>query len=170
MELDKQTRAFPPIIPTVPRILILGTMPGVKSLEKNQYYGHPQNQFWKFMGDIFGAGKDLPYEERVRILKNKGVAVWDVLLSCQRKGSMDADIRNPIVNDFSAFFKSYSSIERVVFDSLTAEKIYTRHVLPDLKKELIYKRVPSPSPAYARMRYEEKLELWRSALVLESCL
>ncbi len=156
--------AFPPILPDNPHTLILGTMPGRKSLETNQYYAHPQNQFWKFMGDIYGAGLFLPYEDRIRILKEQNIAVWDVIRSCVRQGSMDTDIKNEVVNDFEEFYRQHSSINLVVFDSLTAEKIYKKQVLPTLTKSLKYVRVPSPSPAHASLPYAAKLALWLNAL------
>lgn len=159
-----QLIAFPPILPQAPHTLILGTMPGAKSLQLNQYYGHPQNQFWKFMGEIYGAHKTLPYEDRVQILKDKGIAVWDVLSSCTRIGSMDADIQNATVNDFETFYKEHPTLQRVIFDSLVAEKLYLKHALPILTRNLNYQRVPSPSPAYAKMGYQEKLILWTEAL------
>lgn len=162
--MDVTLSAFPPIVGPNPHTLILGTMPGQKSLTLGQYYAHPQNQFWRLMGDIYGALPSLPYETRVDILKNQGIAVWDVLASCSRSGSMDADIKNPVANDFAAFFEQYSSIECVVFDSLTAVKLYDRLVLPGLARSLSYKRVPSPSPAYARLTYAGKLALWSAAL------
>ena len=138
-------------------------MPGGKSIELDQYYAHPQNQFWRFMGDIFGASQSIPYEERIKILKQKGIAVWDVLKACSRSGSMDANIKDPVVNDFERFYQDNPSIKFVVFDSLTAENFYKRLVLPTLSKELIYLRVPSPSPAHARMNYEAKRILWAEA-------
>lgn len=155
--------AFPPILPKRAHTLILGSMPGGKSLELNQYYAHPQNQFWCFMGDIFGALPSLPYEERIKILKQQGIAVWDVLKACSRYGSMDANIKDPVVNDFERFYQENPSIKLVVFDSGTAENFYKRLVLPTLSKELNYRRVPSPSPAHARMNYETKRILWMEA-------
>lgn len=160
--------AFPPILPVHPTRLILGTMPGGKSLEMNQYYAHPQNQFWRLMGDIYGALPSFPYAKRVEILKEQNVAVWDVLASCRRVGSMDADIKDAVVNDFENFYTQYPTIQLVVFDSLTAEKYYLKHALPILASEhaksLIYKRVPSPSPAHARLSYAQKLLMWTEAL------
>ena len=161
-------KAFPPILGSNPHTLILGTMPGGKSLKANQYYAHPQNQFWKLMGDIYGAGLLLPYDKRVKVLKDKGVAVWDVVQTCTRKGSLDSDIKNEIPNDFEEFFNTHPSIKLVVFDSLTAEKIYNRRVLLTLTKKLRYMRVPSPSPANARMSYAVKLSLWSEVLRLNS--
>ena len=162
--MSKLIVAFPPIIAPKAHTLILGTMPGVRSLEANQYYAHPQNQFWRFMGDIYGAGPSLPYDRRVQILKDKGIAVWDVVHACSRKGSMDADIKDEVANDFETFYRENPNIRRVVFDSLTAETIYKRRVLPVLRHSLSYARVPSPSPAHARLRYADKLVLWRKAL------
>ena len=148
--LDNHLIAFPPILPKEPHTLILGTMPGAKSLQLNQYYGHPQNQFWKFMGEIYGAHKTLPYEDRIQILKENGIAVWDVLSSCTRIGSMDADIQNATVNDFETFYKEHPTVQRVIFDSLVAEKLYLKHALPTLTRNLTYKRVPSPSPCLCK--------------------
>ena len=168
MSDDQRLIAFPPILPKAPHSLILGTMPGGKSLEKQQYYAHPQNQFWRFMGDIYGALPAFPYEQRVEILKENGVAVWDVLSSCTRIGSMDADIKNAVVNDFEKFYNDHPTIKLVVFDSLTAENYYLKQALPTLKTphalSLMYKRVPSPSPAYARMSYSQKLLMWTDVL------
>lgn len=163
----KTIKAFPPILPDAPHILILGTMPGEKSLEAHQYYAHPQNQFWKFMGDIYSAGLIHPYEQRVAILKEKGVAVWDVIQTCTRQGSMDADIKSPVVNDFETFYRKNPTIKLVVFDSLTAETLYHRHVLQSLTMDLEYRRVPSPSPAHARMTYADKLAIWSAALTIK---
>lgn len=159
-----QICAFPPIIGEKPHTLILGTMPGVKSLEHGQYYAHPQNQFWRFMGDIYGATPDLSYHKRLDILINKGIAVWDVLQSCVRPGSMDSDIKEAQPNDFADFFKSYSTIKKVVFDSAKAEEIFIK--TQPVFMNVDFYRVPSPSPAHARLRYPEKLALWRKTLAL----
>src|SRR5688500_20135249 len=85
--------SFPPIAAPDARVLILGSVPSIASLARQQYYGHPQNSFWPIMGRLFGAGQDVPYEERKCILHEHGVAVWDVLRECHREGSLDADIR-----------------------------------------------------------------------------
>lgn len=156
--------AFPPILPERPHTLILGTMPGGRSLEAGQYYAHPQNQFWRILGEIYGAMPQLDYEERVEILQRNGIAVWDVLDSCERAGSMDADIKNPVVNDFNAFYDAHPTIDLVVFDSATAENFYRRHVLPVLRHHKSYRRAPSPSPAHARIPFAQKLDLWKAAL------
>ena len=155
--------AFPPIIGQSPHLLILGTMPGARSLQEGQYYAHAQNQFWRFMGDIYGALPSLPYRERTKILIEHGIAVWDVLQSCIREGSLDSSIQHAEANDFPAFFKTYPTIKHVVFDSLTAEKIFFRQKF-ELPSNIAFHRVPSPSPAYASLRYEEKLKIWQQVL------
>jgi len=103
---DVIIRSFEPIATPNARVLILGSMPGVASLEAGQYYAHPQNAFWRIMGELVGAGLEKPYDERARILKANGVALWDVLQSCIRPGSLDSDIRDEVPNDFAAFFRS----------------------------------------------------------------
>lgn len=165
MQDSERSFCFPPIIGSAPHTLILGTMPGQRSLAANQYYAHPQNQFWRIMGDIYSAGLDVSYDRRVKILKENGIAVWDVLHSCERPGSMDSAIRAESANDFESLFRDYPSIRKVVFDSATAERLYLRHVLPNLTGEpKDYARVPSPSPAYASVKYTDKLILWRQML------
>jgi TDG/mug DNA glycosylase family protein len=144
-------------------------MPGKKSLENQQYYAHPRNQFWRLMGDLYGAGLLLSYDERIKILKTKGIAVWDVLRACTRAGSMDAHIKKEVANNFERFFAQHPKIALVVFDSATAEKLYKKHVLKTLTKELIYRLVPSPSPAHARLSYAEKLALWAKVLKEDGC-
>lgn len=155
--------AFPPIIGEDPHILILGTMPGVRSLYEGQYYAHPQNQFWRFMGELYGAGPHLPYEKRIDIVTKQGLAIWDVLQSCNREGSLDSAIYNPKANDFSKFFKDYPTIKHVIFDSRTAEKIFYKQKF-ELPSYLTFHQVPSPSPAYASLRYEAKLQIWKQVL------
>lgn len=157
--------SFPPIAQGEPHTLILGTMPGQKSLEAAQYYAHPQNQFWRYIEQIYGIDRSLPYKERTLALTRCGVAVWDVVHSCRRDGSLDSAIMEETENDFAAFFEKFPTIRRVVFDSLTAEKLYNRHVLPKIKLPLRYARVPSPSPAYAKLRFEQKLAQWRDVLL-----
>ena len=83
---------FPPIVDPDATVLILGSLPSRKSLEASEYYAHPQNAFWRIMGEFFGAGPDVPYAKRTVLLKRNNIAVWDVLASSDRPGSMDSDI------------------------------------------------------------------------------
>ena len=97
-----------------PKILILGSMPGEESLRQQQYYAFPRNSFWKIMGELFGFSRDLPYEERLEILKRNGIALWDSLASCRREGSLDTKIMDPVPNDILSLVKKNPSIRRIL--------------------------------------------------------
>jgi TDG/mug DNA glycosylase family protein len=150
------------------RILILGSMPGALSLQEQQYYAQPRNAFWQIMGQLFGAGRDEPYGSRVAILKDRQIALWDVLASCYRPGSMDADIRtgDAVANDFGGFLAAHPAVVRVFFNGVTAQRFYERLVVPALVGAgagLRYQRLPSSSPANAAMPLAEKVRVWRRA-------
>lgn len=160
-------RSFPPLESPAARILILGSMPGRASLAAGQYYAHPQNAFWSIMGSLVGADPALPYPARVAVLKASGIALWDVLASCERKGSLDADIRpnSMVANDFAAFFASHPQISAVLFNGSMAEASFRRHAATDMGHILLrYMRLPSTSPAHAALTRIQKLEAWRGAL------
>ena len=159
--------SFPPIASPKARLLILGSMPGVASLRAGQYYAHPQNLFWKFMGEILGFDSALPYAQKVDCLLQAGIAVWDVLASCQRPGSLDADIHaaSAQANDFAGFLAGHPDIKRICFNGSTAETLFRRHALPQLAMPGIKTlRLPSTSPANASIPRGKKLEAWSQAL------
>ena len=143
-------------------------MPGVASLRLQQYYGHPQNVFWKIVGAVLGLDPTVAYEKRKAALVRHKIAVWDVLASCVREGSLDSDIDDSsiVANDFAAFFNSHPHVARVCFNGAKAESVYRKHVLPHLvaQRAIDYVRLPSTSPAHAGMAYAAKVELWRKAL------
>jgi hypoxanthine-DNA glycosylase len=160
-------QGFPPIAAPTARVLILGSMPGSASLAAQAYYAHPQNRFWPFMGLLVGASQALPYAQRVDRLRTAGIALWDVLASCEREGSLDSAIRNDTVrvNDFEGFFARHRSIEAVLFNGAKAETSFRRWVRPGLSREdLRYRRLPSTSPANASQPQHVKLAAWREAL------
>jgi len=164
-------QSFPPIADAAANILILGSMPGKESLRAGQYYAHRRNAFWSIMGELAGASMALPYQARVRLLKHSGIALWDVLASCKRHSSMDADIEASSIctNDFRAFFVQYPNISHVFFNGSMAEKCYRRLVLPSVEslpghRPLSYLRLPSTSPANASMTYGQKLNAWKVIL------
>jgi len=105
---------------------VLGTLPNQQSLLKQQYYGHPQNAFWRIMGELFGAGLDLPYLERTRILVNNGIAVWDVLASSVRPGSMDSaiDCSTAQVNNFEALLNDQRELRMICFNGHAAARLF----------------------------------------------
>lgn len=159
--------SFPPIAAADARVLVLGTAPSIASLAKQQYYGHPQNAFWPIMGRLLGAGRDLPYDERKRVLTEKGVAVWDVLRECYREGSLDTaiEVESESPNEFVAFFRTHRKVRSIFFNGHKAESAFRRHVLPSLAKldrEFEYARLPSTSPAHAGRDFEQKLAAWRA--------
>ena len=156
--------SFPPIADAHARVLVLGTMPGKESLRAAQYYAHPRNAFWKIMGELVGAGLELPYDARVKKLKAARIAVWDVLASCVRESSLDADIDadTMIVSNFEDFYNAHPKITDVFFNGAIAEKFYRLHAQPlHLHRKLNYHRMPSTSPAHAGMRYAQKLQAWQ---------
>jgi hypoxanthine-DNA glycosylase len=158
---------FPPIAAVNARVLILGSMPSVASLAKQQYYGHPQNAFWPIMGRLFGAGPELPYDERKRILCENHVAVWDVLRECHREGSLDTAIRveTESPNDFASFLADHPLIETIFFNGGKAETAFRRHALAQVVesgRDLKFIRLPSTSPAHAGRSFAQKLAAWRA--------
>ena len=163
----KRIHGFPPIANPSARILILGSMPGEASLRASQYYAHPQNVFWRILGEIVGFDHDAPYADKLRMLVSADIALWDVIASCHRKGSLDSDIASETLqaNDFATFFAKHKKIERVLFNGAKAEACFRRHVAPSLQARAIrYLRLPSTSPANASIPYVRKIAAWRAAL------
>jgi TDG/mug DNA glycosylase family protein len=159
-------KSFAPVSNTDAKVLILGSMPGQYSLSEQEYYAHPQNAFWKIMDKLVGTKSEPSYEDRLDALLVSGIALWDVLDSCKRKGSMDSDIKNEIANDFAAFFAQHPHITHVFFNGAKAEQSFEKFVLhqqnlPPLQRQ----RLPSTSPAHARINPEEKLKIWRKELL-----
>jgi hypoxanthine-DNA glycosylase len=167
-----QVNSFAPLAGPAARVLILGSMPGVASLKAQQYYAHPQNVFWKILGEALGFDPKASYEERTAHLMAERIAVWDVLASCAREGSLDAAIDNAsaVPNDFQKFFAHHPRIERVCFNGGAAADLFTRRVRPHLAtdREIDYVRLPSTSPAHAAMPFVEKARVWRAALSLDA--
>ena len=156
---------FLPIEDNEAKLLILGSIPGKVSLDNAQYYAHPRNTFWPIMGELTGALPQLAYELRTQKLNFAGIALWDVLASCIRPGSLDSDISSIVPNDFETFFMSHPHITRIYFNGAMAEKSYKQHVLPTLTpRNLCYLRLPSTSPAHAALTYDQKLSIWRTGI------
>lgn len=141
------------------RVLVLGTIPSVASLQKQQYYGNPRNAFWPIVFSLWGEPLPSDYDARVRFLLERRIALWDVLRQCRRDGSGDAAIRQAMANDFAAFAKEHPQIRALIFNSANAAGFYRRLVDPDPFAAAEKHTLPSTSPARA-MRFEEKRELW----------
>ncbi len=157
---------FAPIVSKHAKVLILGSMPGEASLIKQQYYGHPRNAFWPIMNALFSIDPKLYYLERKQALIGNNIAVWDVVKSCNRPGSLDSRIETAsiITNRFDEFFSEYSFIQQVFFNGATAEKLYRKYSLPTLNEHfsyIEYHRLPSTSPAHASLNLAQKIEAWQ---------
>lgn len=162
----RHDECFPPIESVKSHTLVLGSLPGQKSLEAQQYYAHPQNAFWKLIGAIYGFDGKMPYERKVRILTARGIALWDVLAAAERPGSLDSAIVHATaqVNDFRSFFREHPRIERVFFNGRKAEQLFERFAKPGLGPEasrIRYACLPSTSPAHAGMTFAKKLDSWK---------
>lgn len=162
-------KGFPPIADAHARMLILGSLPGQASLQRQQYYAQPRNVFWKIMGRLFDAGPDLPYAERGQRLVQNGIALWDICAAAQRPGSLDAAIVHSSVvpNDFASFFEDHPDIGLVCFNGARAAELYRRLVRPGLpaaQHAIRTATLPSTSPAHAAMPFEEKLMRWTAVL------
>jgi hypoxanthine-DNA glycosylase len=143
-------QSFPPIENPIASVLILGSMPGKESLRAGQYYAHRRNAFWPIMGDLLGAAPTLPYETRMQMLRSSGIALWDVLASCTRRSSMDADIDAGSIsaNDFTSFFSKHPGITRV-FSTAAWPRNARIYAAFARRRTLHYQRLPSTSPANA---------------------
>jgi TDG/mug DNA glycosylase family protein len=151
------------------RTLVLGSMPGAASLAAGQYYAHPQNQFWPIMEAICGAGRSLPYAQRLERLAQGHIALWDVLQSCVRDGSLDSaiDTSSAEPNDIPALLHSHGEITRICCNGGTAHRELLRHFGSVLQLEfaaVTVVKLPSTSPAHAGMRLAQKLSAWKAAV------
>lgn len=151
--------AFSPIVTNNSEVLILGTMPGERSIKLQQYYGHAGNHFWKMMFQILNIKFSKDYSDRKKLLIDNNIALWDVLENCEGEGSSDNNIKEEKVNDFKQFYKQYPKIKKVFFTSLKAEAFYDKYV--GKSADITYLRLPSPSSANTWKTFDEKLEDWK---------
>ena len=158
-------QGFPPLCGKAATCLILGTMPGVASLQAGEYYAHPRNAFWSIAESLFGVARAEPYAVRVRALELAGIAVWDVLATCRRRRSLDSDIEpdSIVANDFHAFLQRNPGIVRICFNGNSARMLFERYVLPTLsaqQQQIMRLALPSTSPANARLSLQQKTRAW----------
>jgi hypoxanthine-DNA glycosylase len=141
------------------RVLILGSLPGVQSLRRGQYYGHPRNDFWRLAGAVIGADlAALPYDARLAALGEARIALWDVVASAERRGSLDAAIRDPAHADLAALVAALPALRAVAFNGRTAASLGRRQLAAVPGPVLL--DLPSSSPAYAGMPFETKRQRW----------
>lgn len=164
-----RVRSFPPIAEPNARVLILGSMPGAASLQAREYYAHPRNAFWRILGALLEFDPAAPYARRVDSVRAARVAIWDVLATCVRPGSLDSaiDPSSAVPNDFARFFAQHPLIEHVFFNGTTAEASFRRSVLPRLRSNPPPStRLPSTSPAHAARSFDAKLRAWSAVVRL----
>ena len=156
-------QSFTPLLPENPTILILGTMPGIASLQQQQYYGHPRNHFWKIMAHLYHSDV-IPndYESKIALLLQNEIAVWEVLQFCNREGSLDVAIKNPIPNSILELLVEKPSINKIVFNGKESHKLFLRYF--GVIENISYHIVPSTSPANT-MKFELKFAEWQKALL-----
>lgn len=149
---------LPPVVDARARLLVLGSFPGVASLNAGQYYAHPRNQFWPILSALWGTDlRALPYEQRLDALRERGLALWDVYAACRRAGSLDSAIQDAEQNDFTIVLRAAPQLQALAHnggESARAMRITRTYGLP------VY-RLPSTSPANASWRFERKLDAWR---------
>ncbi len=151
-------RGFPPVIDEKVKVLILGSFPSPASLAKQQYYGHPQNHFWKLMGALLCEPLyEMDYLQRLPILLKHRIGLWDVLHQCERAGALDSNIRNAVTNDFQQATRLARGLKRVCFNGKTAGRFEPVFAAAGYETLVL----PSSSPAYTLV-FEAKLKLWRS--------
>lgn len=146
-----------PVIAPNTRILILGSFPGAASLAAQQYYAHPRNLLWPILSALTGEDlAALAYAERLPRLLAHGFGLWDVLGACERKGSLDADIRKPAANDFARLRELCPLLETVGFNGQTSGKFAPQFAAAGYRTLVL----PSTSPAHAALSFERKLAIW----------
>jgi hypoxanthine-DNA glycosylase len=150
---------FPPIAGDGPRVLILGTIPSVRSALKEQYYGNPRNQFWRMVHEMFGSSPSESYEARANFLRTNHIAIWDVLKECCIIDSKDSTIRDEVINDIQGFLEDHDSIVHVFLNGKKAYKHYLDTEVKVKGRSLPATCLPSSSPLHA-IPYEKKLREW----------
>lgn len=159
--------SFSPVIGHAPKLLILGSIPGVKSLQAVQYYAHPRNAFWPIMANFFAFDSTLAYSQKLDALVSNRIALWDVLARCVRPGSLDGDIQPSSieVNAIDEVLQKHPTIHAILLNGGKAAKEFTRHYDKFCAEQSIsYYSMPSTSPAYAAMTFEAKQRRWHQVL------
>jgi hypoxanthine-DNA glycosylase len=165
VEQEILNHPFKPIVFNDTQILILGSFPSIKSFENNFYYAHPRNQFWKILEAVTGYPVN-NRDQKIWLLKECKLGVWDMISSCQRDNSLDSSLEDEVVNDIPALLEMYPSIVKIAFTGKKAQALFETH-FSYLETERVY--LPSPSPAYAAMTVEEKAAQYREKLGMRSC-
>lgn len=160
--------AFPPLVSSNSRLLILGSMPSAESLRRQEYYAHPQNAFWRIIHDLWHQPLPQEYDQRIHFLLEHELALWDVLANCRREGSADTAIQDAVANDFPAFFQAWPQLRWICFNGQASAQLFDRLVLrpngwktvAEIKPGLAACQLGSTSPAHA-VPYAQRLQDWQ---------
>ena len=156
-------KSFPPIIYSDTKILILGSLPGKKSLELGQYYGHARNRIWKILSYLFSSDIPITYQQKKEFLHKNKIGLWDVARSARREGSLDSNIKEESPNDIEKLLDNYSSIKVIGFNGKKSEKIFYKYF--NEKPNIKYLYLPSTSPANMAISFEDICNRWSELFV-----
>ncbi|QRY60172.1 DNA-deoxyinosine glycosylase [Sphingobacterium siyangense] len=151
-------RSFLPLVNSTTEILILGSLPGDKSLAENEYYAHPQNRFWKVITSLFNAPGQTNYTEKIDLLFKNNIGLWDVCAEASRPGSMDLAIQNEVPNQIVELLEAHPKITQIIFNGQKAHSLYLKHF--NKREDIIYRCLPSTSPANAKSNLENLIKQW----------
>ncbi len=160
MSNEKLKHPFQPLVFKDSKILILGSFPSIDSFENSFYYTHPRNQFWKLLSDVTAYSIN-NRDQKIWLLKVSKIALWDMVNKCTRDSSLDSSLEDIEVNNLAEFLEEHPSIEKIAFTGRLAERLFKIH-FDYLEIETVY--LPSPSSAYAKMSFKEKLKKYRELL------
>lgn len=163
MEMQPIQNVLPPIVDDETKVLIIGSMPGKQSLDKQQYYGNPRNHFWPIIGQLLNVTIPEQYEQKIGLLRIRKIGLWDSIQSCERQGSLDATIKNEIPNDFEWLFQQYPQIQLVLFNGGKSFNVFKKHIGLSILNGREFEKMPSTSPIPGKniKSFEEKVDAWR---------
>lgn len=157
-------KSFAPIVPPKSKVLILGSLPGDRSLAQHEYYAHPQNRFWKILFQLVDRPVSGVYAEKINLLHEAKIALWDVCDTAHRVGSMDTAILMEVPNPIHTLLEEYPTIRTICFNGQKAEKLYNKYFTR--KEDIQYIALPSTSPANASFTQARLLEKWKTAITI----
>ena len=154
-------KSFDPVFAPDAKVMIVGSMPSVKSLADAQYYAHPRNAFWPILFDIFGQMPHNDYIRKMYLIRDNRLALWDAAACCYREGSLDSNMRDIVYNDFNRLYAQCPGIDTVLCNGGTAHTLFMKSGFAGDRRVI---RMPSTSPAYT-MPYDKKLAVWKQTLL-----
>ncbi|MBP1970123.1 TDG/mug DNA glycosylase family protein [Virgibacillus natechei] len=167
--MDKKISSFPPVLPNVPKVLILGSIPGGVSLEKRQYYGNPRNHFWAILYELFDQEPLDDYKDKLDFVKKHGIALWDSIGICYREGSLDANILEEEPNDIAGLLKEQATIKLIACNGgKSHQTLRNNFPVANLGVEVVKMPSTSPIPGKYTKSFEEKVAIWRKILTVIS--